>query len=580
MAEQEKLINIFSEYDNTEPLSAGFSADELESLSKAMHSGDTDKAKEAESKVPKRIKTFVRLLNKLTENINAKLASKGFSYKGLKPLSVNNSITYNSSDVTGKYEIIENGENKHISFNVKSLLKYSALELSTIVSKSLITLIAKQNGKDNDKDFVEELLNDKTSESDNEKKLKQGQNIAKAREIIADYLKKFLPTVYADDFVAFDNISNYVANLIISDFDESQVEQVLGAFFDLETLGIDELATKEIDAILGKTHSSRVKYLTNRADQLAEDPEKEIIALGYEQQAQALLGGDSSDPNYLDLSKKFEQMNNGERCLSGSAVKEFCEYYVHNFLHSRNIKDIEVTFNPTGGLGTFHDEAETPSININLQKLRKIGSYTELAMTLSHELTHASDSAKNKIDGKMNRDGTGLLNSFDIDIEGVGATGDTRKLLVDIKSYCYHIDPNERHGRIGELSALLFMQKVGSKDANIQREIQESVARYVKYQQKTIDMIKSLPQKIGEFKNRLTALVDQGKISAGSYIYNMAMDNINYLEKNGLNSSVVEEIKSQEIARKIVEQKQQQNKIDEKAKKQAEEVFSEGGMQM
>ena len=111
-------------------------------------------------------------------------------------------------------------------------------------------------------------------------------------------------------------------------------------------------------------------------------------------------------------------------------------------------------------------------------------------MTLSHELTHAVDSSLNKAAGKVNmEDGTGLLNDISEDISGSGATGKVKDLLVELKSFCYHINENERSARIGELSALIFMQKVGSKDPKIQQEIATSVAKYKRYQQKTIDMI-------------------------------------------------------------------------------------------
>ena len=274
-------------------------------------------------------------------------------------------------------------------------------------------------------------------------------------------------------------------------------------------------------------------------------------------------------------------MNSGERCLTGPAVKEFCEYYVHNFLHSRNMKDIEVTFDSTGGLGTFIDNGNSVRINVNLQKLRKIGSYTELAMTLSHELTHATDSAKNKQEGKFNRDdGTGLIDAYDLNISDIGATGEVKNLLVDMKRVCYIVDPNERSGRIGELSALLFMQKVGSGDKNIQAEIKESVARYIKYQQKTIDTLNSVSEKIENFKARIVALKEQGLVSENSATYQIMQKQLKYIERNGLNVSVEKEIESQEAARRILEQREQERQNESRKKEQEMIEMEESGRQM
>ena len=64
-------------------------------------------------------------------------------------------------------------------------------------------------------------------------------------------------------------------------------------------------------------------------------------------------------------------VNNGEKVLSGPAVEEFCRFYVHNFLHAHNVKDIEVTFNSRGALGSYIDYGTKQAININLQKLKK-----------------------------------------------------------------------------------------------------------------------------------------------------------------------------------------------------------------
>lgn len=568
MALNDNLFNIMNGYDSSEPLSAGYSNAHLGRIAKSLNSQNGQESEQASARTPQKVKSLIKLIKKIVGGLNAKLASK---YPEMKPFSVENSVTYNALGATGRVELIEAGNTQHLSFNIKKLTRLSSMEVTAIITKSVVDAIAKQNGKENDNDFVEELLNaDQKDVAEDKKKAKESKDVELAKKIIAGYLRKYLPAVYADDFKKFDNISSYVAGMIVDEMGESDISKILTPFFDLDTLDISSIAIEKVDAFLGKTHQARYLKLTQKAEELAEDPEKGILAIGYEQQAQALLGTDTSDPSYYNLAKKFESLNSGEKVLTGPAVQEFCEYYVHNFLHAHNVKDIEVTFEQRGALGSYFDYGTSQRININLQKLKKMGSYTELAMTLSHELTHAVDSSKNKFEGKANEeDGTGLLDNIDEDISGSGATGEALKTLKELKNLCYYINPNERHARIGELSALIFMQKVGSNDPKIQSEIQSSVSRYINYQQRTINAIQSLPAKLSEIKVTVEQLVSSGELSKSSRAYNLILERIDYLQQHGLGMSVEEEIKSQDVARRIMEGKQIQL---EENKRQAEEA--------
>lgn len=587
MAQNENIIDDINAFDECAPLVAGYSSANLANAAKALNSKDKAEAEKAQSMVPNKVKNLVKIIKKTVEKINANLKSK---YPDMKPFSVENNVTYNAYGATGKVELIEAGNAQHLSFNIKKLTRLPGMEVTAIVTKAIVEAVAKENGKEHDNDFIKDLLDTKENEDD-KKRAKAEGDAEKAKKVISGYLRNYLPALYSDDFEKFGAISDYVASIIVDGMDEAEIADILAPFFNMEASDISDLARDEVDKFLGKAHQARVSKLFAKAEDLLIDPENESVKVGYMQQAESLLGTDTSDPGYYDLAKKFETINGGEKCLTGPAVKEFCEYYVHNFLRANNVKDIEVTFEPKGALGSYYDlGGSKQKININLKKLQKIGSFTELAMTLSHELTHAVDSTKNKAAGRVNEDGTGLLNDIEEDISGSGATGKAKDLLVELKSFCYHINENERSARIGELSALIFMQKVGSKDPKIQQEIATSVAKYKKYQQKTIDMIQSLPVKIGEFEDRRKFLISTGELTEGSLANSMIVERITYLRDNGLTKdangkevpvSTLEEEESKLAADLIekgdfeglarLQEQQSQRKAQEDAAKKAQE---------
>lgn len=561
MAENFKILDAMNEFDESEPFGSTFNSNNLETISKGLNSSSEDEYQQALNQMPAKLKNLVKLVKRTVEKLNATLVSK---FPNMRPIELENAISFNASGLTGKFELYEVGNSQHISFNVKSLSKLPALETSAIITKSVIDALAKQNKQENNKNFYSAIL--LSTQDDNVPKTKEEKNVLKAKNIIAGYLRNYLPAVYADDFDKFVAISDYIAKQIIEEMGESDIEKILSKYFDLEQLNINEIADEKVDKFLGKTHLARLSYLNSKATELALDPEKDILALGYLEQAQSLLGTNSASNDYVDLSRKFETLSTGEKCLTGKAVEEFCLSYVHNFLSAHNVADIKVTFESKGELGTFYDSRH--EVNINLEKLRKKASYTELAMTLSHELTHAVDSARNKVAGKG-----GLANDISERYSTSSNNPEVRKFMQTLKILSYHINPNERNARLGEISALLFMSEVASNDPAIKQEISASAKSYIRYQKNTKNMIESLPNKIVEYKEQFKSLVSQGAIPRDSKLYNEILERLDYIESFGLGASAEEEIKSIEYAEKILKGENiiKQNQETENARKIAEE---------
>lgn len=565
MAENLKILDAMNEFDESEPLRSTFNSKNLEEISKGLNSSSEEEYQQALNQMPAKLKNLVKMVKRTVEKLNATLTSK---FPNMRPIELENSISFNASGLTGKFELFEVGNSQHISFNAKSLSKLPAFEASAIITKSVVDALAKQNKQENSKNFYGAIL--LSIQDDSSPKTKEEKDVLKAKNIIAGYLRNYLPAVYADDFDKFVAISDYIAKQIIEEMGESDIEKILSNFFDLEQLNINEIADEKVDKFLGKTHTARLSYLNNKATNLALDPEKDILSLGYLEQVQSLLETNSAGSNYVDVSRKFETLSSGEKCLTGKAVEEFCLGYVHNFLSGHNVADIDVTFENKGELGTFYDSSN--SININLSKLKKIGSYTELAMTLSHELTHAVDSARNKVAGE-----DGLINDISEKYKSSSNDPDVRKLMKNLKILSYHINPNEKNARIGEISALLFMSEVGAKDPAIKQEISASAKSYISYQKNTVNIIKSLPNKLVEYKGQFETFVNNGVIPKNSKLYYEISERFEYIERFGLGASVEREIKSIEDAEKILKGENliKQNQEAENARKIAEEKKKE-----
>ena len=531
MAENVNLIKFVNEYDNSPSIGAGFDEKKFDNIFKKLDSKNKEEQQDAVAQIPNRVKNLVKIVSKTVERLNATLGSK---FPNMRQLDLEKSITFNASGATGKFEIIQAGDDQHISFNVKKLSMYPALEVSSIVTKSVIDALAKQNNKENDKNFYKSVL--LYSQDDAHPKTKDEKDIIKAKDIIAGYLRNFLPAVYADEFDKFVAISDYVAKQIIEDLGEKDIEKILSPFFDLDTLDIQGKSIEKVDAFLGNTHKARINHLGKRAEELLINPETEVLGVSYLEQVQALIGTDTSDPNYSDLARKFNTLANGERCINGPAAKEICEFIVHDFLSKRNIVDAKITYDNKGALGSFYEQEHR--ININLDKLEKKGSFTELAMTLTHELTHAVDAVKTN----------GLQNDISEKFVHTTQNEDVSAFMKNLLRLSYKVNPNEKSARLGELYGLMIMTKVGSNNASVKGEIAQSIESFKRYQRTTIEIIQQLPQKLDKIHADLKAFLSSGAIIENSPLYKEIMERIEYISDVGLNVSVEQELESIEMA--------------------------------
>lgn len=556
----ENLKQIFENYDNADPVSA-----RLENKHLLMLAQQKASQKEASGEENSNTKKsgIVSIVKKIQSSINALLPD------GKKlDLDINffagNADSYSQTGARMGVAVLPKTESKYgnvaMNINLKRLSRLPALEVYSVIYKSLFGYVSKQKLIENPDKIKPALLDDKKQQNKQDKQeAKEVKDKARATAAIAEYLKKFLPKYFADKFEKFDHISELIASQIVEGLDEKDFTNILTNFFDLSKL--DENAKKLVDKFLGiDFETARLDKVTSKA-MLLFDSDKGVQSLSYLQQAEELLS--------INNQNLFKEALNSGNFIENS--KEFCMAYAKSFLAAHNISEIEVTFNNEGELGTFND-TNPPSININTSKLSSI---SEFVQTISHELTHAVDSCANRVNGNFNREGGGILNSVDEDTSDCGLKNGTPEyaFLNELKRYCYFVDPSERNARLGELSALKFMEQMSDSDGmgrkgELFNSLSSSIQSYVKYQNKTIKHCEDLsPAKIESFRSQMNSF---GKLPKKALSY--MEERIDYLEgivKSGLNLNVEAERNSIKVVEEILENKrkeQQQRALNSKQK--------------
>ena len=565
-----KLENMFDEYDNSESLLASFSDKHLGKIAKGLNSSSKEEIQTTRGRVPQKIKSIVKIVRTVTENLNARLKAIGSSYRFDA-----NSVTYSASQKYGKFNV--SVADKTVNFNIKKLSKLPALELYTYITTQLYNAVTNElvpNGNEKERqEKLDELINSEVKQTNLSPK-----DFETAKTVISSYLEKFIKKYFPNDFKRYHNIANFVAGQVIAEMPEKELSQVLKKFFDFES--INGFATDAVVDFLGYTEEARVNHISRKATELLigktdkngkfipPSENDELVALSYHEQAQELLSS-----SVFDKFRKIDLENGGFEY--SNEIKVFCEDYARKFLNSNGLANIPIKFEAEGELGSFYDHgAGKQYFNINLDK---VDSIVELVQTLSHELTHAVDASFNLAKGNQNEYGGGLLDDIGEDISRSGLDGKNQSLLKEIQKYCYYINPNERHARVNELSALQFMKNAGGNDPLIQNEIKQSVKRFITYQNSTIDYIQGNPRKnipplkdkIAEFESKFASLKSQRISKTAEKLFT---ERIKYL-KNMLDKGfdLTDELESIKAAKEIIGIKE----AEKQAQKRASEIVQE-----
>ncbi|MBQ8452111.1 MAG: hypothetical protein IJ538_05030 [Clostridia bacterium] len=409
----------------------------------------------------------------------------------------------NNEKTNGLFHINSDNKNGKITktgYFVFNIEKFKSMSYENLCAMCMVNMI-----KDLNRRQINEITN-----SINEPKFSGDRILSNQRILfnaLTEYFKKYIKDNCKQEIENLDEslkiISEGVAKACLEQLTEEEILGILNGNNEVKMDNLDKIINKVASTLPSNeslyTQGVNGKKIAPVGDLLLDKNNVPKVGNSWEQQTEAL-----SENKNLTLDN-----------LSND-VENFCKNYVRTFMNANGLKEIAVTFNNEGELGTFFDNGGADlSININLSKLSGM-SKTEVLMTLSHELTHAVDCAINKANGF-----DGLQNNCD---EEIGAEKGEPEYedLKELCDYCYYVNPNERHARIGELSGLKL-----SIDMNggITPEIAQSIKLYQAYQQTTISKLNGLEEflqkmnlkyqnskhpKIQERLNYLNNLVEKG----------------------------------------------------------------------
>lgn len=397
--------------------------------------------------------------------------------------SFSNAVSFKNIDTPEKQ-----GLKVSMNFNLAKILQLPAEEVYSYVYASMYNSLLKKRASVSEKDEIKfgkvsELEEDAAVNDANNDR--QG-NYIQPKKTIIDYIKDILRLLFGDDK------SNYndCAKQIKKDFAEN---------------GIGEQDLFENP---------------NGKNLFAERYGK-LVKKGYEQQATFLLGEISKDD-----FKRLANGNDGE-------IKSFCVNLSKSILRFNGINENEVNIeftNEGNFLGSYSDRGfGGQSLIINLEKIKQKNNPAELVMVLTHELTHAIDSTINKSVGNVTDKGYGLQDNLVGGTNGIESVRDLMEkrkadsdrdknnaekrrkyeIAKDVFDYtkklqeiCYRVNPNERSARMGELSAIIFLQKL-SDDPQIKSYTEASINSYKNYQNKVLANINEVDAMISKYHSTI-----------------------------------------------------------------------------
>ena len=243
--------------------------------------------------------------------------------------------------------------------------------------------------------------------------------------------------------------------------------------------------------------------MTNKAQEAIKRGDGSLAA-GYAQQGIVLAGSVSNE--------QFNALLNGN---DKGALMNFARTYAASYLAQNGIQNansVAITLNSVGELGTYY--ASENRVNINVDKIGQMNNPTEVVMTLSHELTHAIDAALGAVRGSNGQIQYRMQNNMGENISAAqNDSGDVFNFVAEMQNICYHINPNERHARVAELSALEFMAAKAGNNKGLKNTIKRSTVGFISYQNETKNFIRYIanPANVQDLNNRYSAL--RGKAS-------------------------------------------------------------------
>lgn len=473
-----------------------------------------------------------KVIKRAEQTINTKLARLGFSTK----VKLNETFSCGAEKLISTQTNLKGSSGQSNIMNIKlninaNKLKFPAFEFSSMVSAAVYRTVMANMSSENIKKMQENIEAESTLQN-GEPELKNAvrhdnelASLEVARWFLTEYVKDFLKQSFPDEFnhdtISLEITTKLLCDDLLSRMSPSEIQNLPRDLFSFKNF--DDKISKASKRFVSSEnlYQMRTQKLRDKATQFAADPTADYSnaeAISNEQQFEAL------SETFAGKTDKVKDVLASGFSNDNMELRAFCQQYADSFMASNNLESIQINFVNKGGC-EYNDKGTTHEININLSsEIFRGGSVCELLMTLSHELTHAVDSSINKINGRVNENGGGLLNTMSEDLSACDEPS-AMPLLKKVQSFCYQLNPNERHARIGELSAVRFMKELYAGDAEMESQMEESMESYKSYQQTTMNCAGILPEKLEQFENELSGL----NISEKSKAYQMIKKRIEYL---------------------------------------------------
>lgn len=500
-----------------------------------------EEVKREERAFNRKLIAFRALLRRIESDVNGTLKALGVSVSGIK---LDNSYSAGKSDreLITKLNFFQNNNGSrtvgvvNMNLNVKKLLKYPSLELYSLVSTSVLKSVLGKDDMDKVQDVIYKQGNLTGVVKERTDVLNNAFDRKKATYILTNYIKDFLNIHYNGESYG---VADLVASQLVNKLDDENLKKLLSYNFasikDLENNSLEDSAAQSINsALLVKNlRDSRLKAIHNRIIAYSERGVEEQKINDLIQQELA-LSNDRLKGKFNDAKQAIAKGDKNE-------LMNYCNTFATSFCESFGVDSVPIRFvnKPNfRAVGQFHDQGEKGQfVEINLGRIDNI---IDLSTTLTHELTHAVEASINKKNGAVNKDGTGLLNDMSEDISNSGLAKGTKEyaLLKEINTYCYYVNPNERHARQNEVSAYKFMLDFAKDDPVLKNQLNESISGrynpktktyvggYVQYLQKTTEYLNNIDESIKKFTDTFNKL----DIPSTTKGYKEIADRIEYLK--------------------------------------------------
>ena len=395
-----------------------------------------------------------------------------------------------------------------VNVNVNEMLKLPGdCAMAAILGKVQRTIV-----RSKDKAFADsytKLINNSFSEQDYDFKKDDVHDLIDGKrqaiiKALAQHYSRIFPAEFSnyvkDGVYSLKGCSAhalYAAKLIVSDMSDEELRRFPEKLFHMPTLkeieeftGQGDLKDKGVeigrDFLLGDivTFAYIYKLDNNLAEKsdLLFDMSKDVAT---DEEAREVIKRYANSKFMEKHRAKMLDTNKGKGQFTKEDIKDFCEEYASIFMRAHNLQPIKLEYVSSGGdKGTYVDFGRTHVIRINCAKVENI---VDLMTTLTHELTHAVDSSRNKVHGRYNeRTGGGLMHSLS-DFDMLQMAGSmTKEQFEKFKKEYYLTNYDEVRGRCSEYEALTLASDIlGGVD--LPPELRNKYQTIISGEQKRLD---------------------------------------------------------------------------------------------